>query len=146
MMPSKSVRFNTIINVREHQKKQTTKELSQITRQKKEETEKLSGMHDEHSVAMTTSFSSPRSKANDVQANSAFIKRLAADITHQTKKVEKIEVQEADKRVELLERVKAKTVIEKLQQKINEEIRVEADKKEQTLLDTLGQRPTDKNV
>ncbi len=146
MMPSKSVRFNTIINVREHQKKQTTKELSQISRQKKEETEKLNGLHDEHSAAMTTSFSVPRSKANEVQANSAFIKRLQSDIHHQTKKVEKIEVQEADKRVELLERVKAKTVIEKLQQKINEEIRVEADKKEQTLLDTLGQRPTDKNV
>lgn len=146
MMPSKSVRFTTIINVREHQKKQTTKELSQITRQKKEESEKLSDMHDEHSVAMTSSFSSPRSKANDVQANSAFIKRLASDIKHQTQKVEKIVVQEEDKRVELLERVKAKTVIEKLQQKINDEIRVEADKKEQNLLDTLGQRTVDKNV
>ncbi len=146
MMPSKSVRFNTIINVREHQKKQTTKELSQISRQKKEETEKLSDMHDEHHTAMTSSFSSTRSKATDIQTNSAFIKRLATDIKHQTTKVEKIAGQEENKRVELLERVKAKTVIEKLQAKVNEEIRVEADKKEQSLLDTLGQRTVDKNA
>ncbi len=146
MTSSKAVRFNTIINVREHQKKQTTKELSQISRQKKEESEKLSGMHSEHTEAMSSSFSARRSTANDVQTNSAFIKRLATEIKHQTKKVEKIEGQEADKRVELLERVKAKSVIEKLQSKLKEEVRVEADKKEQNLLDTLGQRSVDKNI
>lgn len=145
-MSSKTVRFNTIINVREHQKKQTTKELSQISRQKKEETEKLNDMHDEHHDAMTSSFSSTRSKATDIQTNSAFIKRLATEITHQTTKVEKIKGQEENKRVELVERVKAKTVIEKLQERVKEEIRIDADKKEQNLLDTLGQRTVDKNA
>lgn len=142
MTTGKSARFDAIHTVRDHQKKQTTRELSQIVREKKNEMEKLSVMHDEHSDAMTSSFTASRSKATEIQAKSAFIKRLATEIKHQSKKIEKIEGLEEDKRVELLERVKAKNVIEKLQEKVKTEIQKEAEAKERQLLDMVGQRTT----
>jgi flagellar export protein FliJ len=145
MTSGKAARFNTIITVREHQKRQTTKELGQIRHQKKHEQEKLSGMHEEHTEAMTSA-TERKVTASEVQAKSAFIKRLAGEISRQSKKIEKIEGQEETKRVELLERVKAKSVIEKLQDNLKKEIQKESDAKEQTLLDSVGQRSVDSTI
>ncbi|NUN69462.1 MAG: flagellar export protein FliJ [Bacteroidetes bacterium] len=142
MTSSKSSRLNTIITVRDHQQRQTTRELSQIQRQKLQEKQRLEEMHGKHSTAMDASFSAPRSTAKDVQTNSAFIQRLATDIKQQTGAVQKIEGMETVKREELIERVKAKNVIEKLQERVQTELQKEAAAKEQTLLDTLGQRNT----
>lgn len=140
MTSSKTTRLNTIITVRDHQQRQTTRELSQIQRQKLQEKERLADMHGKHSTAMDASFRSPRATARDVQTNSAFLQRLATDIRQQSTAVQKIEGMEEVKREELIERVKAKNVIEKLQERVQAELQKEAAAKEQTLLDTLGQR------
>ncbi len=142
MTSSKTTRLNTIITVRDHQQRQTTRELSQIQRQKQNEKDRLADMHGRHTTAMDASFSTPRATVRDIQANSAFIDRLATDIRHQSTAVQKIEGMEVVKREELIERVKAKNVIEKLQERVQAELQKEAAAKEQTLLDTLGQRNT----
>lgn len=142
MTSSKTTRLNTIITVRDHQQRQTTRELSQIQRQKASEKERLADMHGKHSSAMDASFSSPRATVKDIQTNSAFIQRLATDIKQQSGTVQKIEGMETVKREELIERMKAKNVIEKLQERVQIELQKEAAAKEQSLLDTLGQRNT----
>ncbi|KAB2925946.1 MAG: flagellar export protein FliJ [Bacteroidetes bacterium] len=143
MTSGKAERFDTIVTVREHQKRQTTRELSQIVRQKQAETERLTDLHVEHQEAVASSYTGPRYRASAVQAQHAFIKRLASDIRQQTTKVEDIEGKEQDKRGELIERVKAKNVVETLRDRAKAEVRAEQDKKEQQLLDTLGQRTTE---
>lgn len=146
MSHSRSSRFDGIISVREHQKKQTTKELTLLTRQKLIEEQRLSSLHVEQTTAIRESFRNTRSKAGDVQANGAFLHRLAEDLEEQRHTVERAEGLEKKKRAELLERVKAQTVIERLQERIREEERKESDKKEQNLLDTLGQRSSGTSV
>lgn len=146
MNTGRSARLDTIINVRDHQQRQTTKELSQIQRQKKQETDRLQDMHGTHHQAMKDSFSRQRVTASDVQNNSAFLQRLAGEIRQQTGTIEKIEGMETEKRGELLERVKAKNVIEKLQEKVKTEIQKEIDAKEQQMLDMLGQRSTEQSL
>ena len=140
MQTGKTTRLGTIINVREIQKKQTTRELMHITEEKKNQQEVLDKMNDEHQNAMDSTFKDTRVRASAVQTSSAFIKRLGTQIKQQTTNVKTIENQEDKKRDELIERSKAKTIVEKLQDKFNEENRKEVDKKEQKLIDTLGQR------
>jgi len=140
MQTGKTTRLGTIINVREIQKKQTTRELMHISEEKKSQQEVLDKMNGEHQSAMDSTFKDSRTRASAVQTSSAFLKRLGTQIKQQTTNVKTIESQEDVKRDELLERSKAKTIVEKLQDKFNEENRKEADRKEQKLIDTIGQR------
>lgn len=146
MNSGRSARLDTIINVRDHQQRQATKELSQIQRQKKQESDRLEVMNGTQHQAMKDSFTRQRVTASDVQNNSAFLQRLATEIRQQTGTIEKIEGMETEKRGELLERVKAKNVIEKLQERVKAELQKEADSKEQQMLDTLGQRISEQKI
>jgi len=140
MEAGKAARFDTIVTVRENQKKQTTRELHQISREKVVEQERLNNLHTERQNAFNGSFKDQRTKASHVQAFSSFVKKLSTEITKQTTTVKKIETKEEVKREELSERVKAKTIVEKLQSKIREEFRKEIEHKEQLLTDSLNQR------
>jgi flagellar export protein FliJ len=140
MKNSKSERLDTIIYVRENQKKQTTRELLKIVHQKFQEVNTLNKLHQEQNDAMASSFSSPRIRAHHAQTSSAFIKKLDKDIHQQNTTITKIENKETLKRNELVERVKAQNIVEKLKEKVKEEIQKEVDKKEQNLMDTVGQR------
>jgi flagellar export protein FliJ len=140
MKNNKAERLGTIVTVRENQKKQTTRELLKIVHQKAQEETHLQKLTNEKKSAVASSFETSRVRAHNAQTNSAFIKRLEGDIQLQHKTIKKIERIENSKREELVERVKAKNIIEKLQEKVKEEIRKEADNKEQKLLDTISQR------
>ena len=140
MKNNKAERLDTIATVRENQKKQATGELLKIVRQKFQEVTLLQKLHNEQNDAIASSFVAQRVRAHSAQANSAFIKRLNKDIQLQDTTIKKIEQVEVTKRDELKERVKAKNIVEKLQGKVKEEMRKEADSKEQKLLDTISQR------
>ncbi len=140
MKNDKAQKLDTIVTVRENQKKQTTRELLKIVHQKFQEVTLLQKLHNEQNDAIASSFAAQHVRAYNAQTTSAFIKRLDKDIQQQDKTIRKIEQVEDSKREELMERVKAKTVVEKLQEKVKEEIRKEADSKEQKLLDTISQR------
>jgi len=140
MKNNKAERLDTIVTVRENQKKQTTRELLKVVHQKFKEITHLQNLHNERNDAIATGFNIQRVRAHNAQTSSAFIKRLDKDIQHQNKTIKKIEQAESSKREELVERVKAKNIVEKLQEKVKEEQRKEAAGKEQKLLDTLGQR------
>ncbi len=140
MEAGKAARFDTIVTVRENQKKQTTRELYQISLEKVVQMARLNHLHTEQQNAFDGSFKDQRTKANDMQVFSAFVKKLSSEITKQTSTVKKIETKEETKREELFERVKAKTIVEKLQSKYREEFRKEIDHKEQLLTDSLNQR------
>ncbi len=140
MEAGKAARFDTIVPVRENQKKQTTRELHQITREKVVEIERLNDLHTEQQNAFDNSYKNQRTKASNMQIFSSFVKKLSSEITQQTSTVRKIETNEVNKREELSERVKAKTIVEKLQGKFREEFRKDVEHKEQLLTDSLNQR------
>lgn len=140
MTKNKTTRLNTVINVRENQKKQTTRELLHIRTEKNVQIEVLHKLHEEREEAFHSSFKKPYSKANEVQTHTAFLDRLSKDIKKQLKSVKKIEQQEDTKREELIDRVKAQDIVEKLKEKFLDKHRKENDRKEQKVSDTLGQR------
>jgi flagellar export protein FliJ len=140
METGKAARFDTIVTVRENQKNQTSRELHQIARERVTETERLNDLHTEQQNAFNNSFKHHRTKASNMQVFSSFVKKLSSEITKQTTTVRKIETNEEIKREELSERVKAQTIVEKLQGKFREEFRKEVAHKEQLLTDSLNQR------
>lgn len=140
MDAGKAARFDTIVTVRENQKKQTTRELYQISLEKVVQIERLNNLNTEQQNAFDQSFKDHRTKASEMQVFSSFVKKLSSEITKQTSTVKKIETKEDIKREELFERVKAKTIVEKLQNKFREEFRKEVEHKEQLLTDSLNQR------
>lgn len=140
MDAGKAARFDTIVTVRENQKKQTTRELYQISLEKVVQIERLNNLNTEQQNAFDRSFKDNRTKASEMQVFSSFVKKLSSEITKQTSTVKKMEAKEDIKREELFERVKAKTIVEKLQNKFREEFRKEVEHKEQLLTDSLNQR------
>jgi flagellar export protein FliJ len=140
MAHSKTHKLDTIINVREHQKKTTTRELMTISTEKNLQIEKLDGLNDQQRYAFAQAFSTHRTKAGTSHSEVAFMKRISVDIKNQEKHVAKIEVQEEKKREELIERVKAEKIVEKLQERFIQEAHLELERKEQNFTDSLNQR------
>jgi flagellar export protein FliJ len=137
---SKVNRLNVIVSVRDDQKKKTTRELTQIIREKNIEIEHLDFLTHERNTMFQKHLQGIRLKADRTQTDSAFIKQLSTDIQQQKETIRKITVKEDLKRDELIARVKAKNVVDKLQEKFVEEERKESDRKEQHLTDSLNQR------
>ncbi len=140
MEKNKVERLGIIINVREDQKKKTTRELMQVNQEKVAETKKLDALEEEQQGAIQQAMRHRRVKANNTQIASSFIKKLSKEIQNQKNHIEQLEAKENTKREELIERVKAKNVVEKLQDRFIEENRKLNDSNEQKLTDSLNQR------
>lgn len=140
MKNNKAQRLKTIVTVRENQKKQTTRELLNIVHQKAREVTQLEKLHSEKHNAIALSFAVSKVRAHSAQTSNAFIKRLNHEIQQQHTTIKKIERVEHAKREELVERVRAENIVQKLHDKVQDEMRKEADNREQKLLDTLSQR------
>lgn len=140
MEKSKGERLKVIVEVRDDQKKKTTRELTQIIREKGAEIEQLNSLIHERNTMFQKHVQGSRLKADSTQTDSAFINRLSAEIRQQKEIIRNIAVKEELKRDELIARVKAKNVVDRLQDKFMEEERKDRDRKEQHLTDSLNQR------
>lgn len=140
MKVNRSTRFDTIISVRDHQKKAATRELQKILDEKQSNIDQLTTMKSEQERVLEGETYSHKANAQELQTHRAFIEKLSDSIQKKEEHLKEIESKEETKREELLERVKAKNVVEKLKEKLTEEIMKEQNHKEQQTIDMLSQR------
>ena len=140
MKVSARTKFSTVLKVKKIQERKSQTELRQLEVAHAREEETLADIKQTQQVALSDAVRSMKIKATDAQTNRAFIKKLSNEIDVQSKKVEKVVSLEQDKRGELIERTKSKSMIEKLDQRVQTEEAKEKDRKEQRLMDVLAQR------
>jgi flagellar export protein FliJ len=132
--------LRTVLKVKKYQEKKAHEELVHLLQSKDQEEAALSDLNDKRESAMTEAVRVSRSRALEWQTSRAFLRSLSAEIRQKEKKVDEIQLQEDDKRSELVERTQAKQMVENLDQRRQAEIVKEADRKEQRLIDVLAQR------
>ncbi|HTY09847.1 MAG TPA: flagellar export protein FliJ [Bacteroidota bacterium] len=132
----------TVLKVKKYQEKKAHEELVHLLRSKDVEQAALSDLNDRRENAMSEAVRVSRSRALELQTSRAFLKTLSTEIRQKEKKVNEIQLQENDKRSELVERTQSKQMVENLDQRRQAEFIREADRKEQRLIDVLAQRVT----
>ncbi|MCX7984335.1 MAG: flagellar export protein FliJ [Bacteroidetes bacterium] len=135
-----SVKFGTLLKVRKYQEKKAQEELLHIRTQKQREEETLSKLAEKHDEEISSSPQTGRVQAAEVQVSRAFLRKLAKEIQAQKNKVDEIKQQEEIKTYELIERKKAKEMVELLEEKFQLQLAKERERKEQRLIDVLAQR------
>jgi flagellar export protein FliJ len=140
MKVSARTKFSTVLKVKKIQERKSQTELRQLEVAHAREEATLADIKQTQQAALSDAVRSMKIKATDAQTNRAFIKKLSNEIDVQSKKVEKVVSLEQDKRGELIERTKSKSMIEKLDQRVQTEEAKEKDRKEQRLMDVLAQR------
>jgi len=144
-MDVSGVRFGTLLKVRKYQERKAQEELSQIRNQKLQEKEALSELAEKRDGEISTSPQQGKVQAADLQISRAFIRKLTKEIQAQQKKIEEIQKQEETKTDEVVERKKAKEMIETLEDRYQTQLTKERDRKEQRLMDVLAQRTHSEN-
>ncbi|MBP8975393.1 MAG: flagellar export protein FliJ [Bacteroidetes bacterium] len=144
-MDVSGVRFGTLLKVRKYQEQKAQEELSQIRIQKLREEEALSELAEKRDEEISTSPQKGKVQAADVQVSRAFIRKLTKEIQAQRKKINEIQKQEETKTDEVVERKKAKEMIETLEERYQTQLAREKDRKEQRLMDVLAQRTNSEN-
>lgn len=134
------VRFGTLLKVRKYQEKKAQEELSDIRKVKTQEEQTLSELSKKHEAEISATPQSGKVRASDVQTSRAFIRKLTKEIQAQQKKIEQIEKEELNKTNEVVERKKAKEMIETLEERFKAQLAKEQERKEQRLMDVLAQR------
>lgn len=139
-MESTSMRFGTLLKVRNYQEQKAQQELSQIRNQKISEEEQLATLDKKRNSEISDTGSVSKTRAADMQMSRAFIKRLSKEIQSQKTKIEDTQNKEDSKTDEVVERKQAKEMIQNLEDKYRSYMAKEQERKDQRLMDVLAQR------
>jgi flagellar export protein FliJ len=139
-MESTSMRFGTLLKVRNYQEQKAQQELSQIRNQKISEEEQLETLDKKRNSEISDTGSVSKTRAADMQMSRAFIKRLSKEIQSQKNKIEDTQNKEDSKTDEVVERKQAKEMIQNLEDKYRSYMAKEQERKDQRLMDVLAQR------
>ena len=139
-MESTSMRFGTLLKVRNYQEQKAQQELSQIRNQKISEEEQLATLDEKRNSEISDTGSVSKTRAADMQMSRAFIKRLSKEIQSQKTKIEDTQNKEDSKTDEVVERKQAKEMIQNLEDKYRSYMAKEQERKDQRLMDVLAQR------
>lgn len=140
MRVSNNSKFRTVLKVKRIQEKKSQAELHQLNVVHDKEKATLADIKQTKQTALSDAVRSMKIKATEAQTNRAFIRKLSNEIEDQSKKVDELESMKESKREELLERAKGTNMIEKLDEKLQNEVAKENERKEQRLIDVLAQR------
>lgn len=141
-MKKKNSRFGTVLRVKKHQEKLTQQQLRQIQEAHEKEQEELVRLHSQQQEAMDHVPHIGRARVTDLQAQRAFIFKLARQIDHQSGKVDELRGREDAKKSELTVRAQSRKMVEKLDEKHQAEEVKRVDRREQDTLDELANRST----
>jgi flagellar export protein FliJ len=133
-------RFGTLLKVRKYQEKKAQQELSQLRHEKAIEEDTLNQLDKRRDTAIAGADGVEKSSAQDIQAQHAFIRKLSKDIQEREKNLKVMVEKEHSKTDEVVERKKAKEMVENLEERFQTDLSKEADRKEQKVLDILAQR------
>lgn len=134
-------RFHAVIKVKKHQEKTTQQKLTKIEDNHTKEKDTLNRLHEKKEKAVGSAPRFGRALVTDLQAQQAFIFKLSRQISHQSSKVEEIKGQADATRQELTSRVQSRQMVEKLDEKYEDEKAKIIDRKEQEILDDVAKRP-----
>lgn len=132
--------LQTVIWVKNVQKKQAQRELAIITTDREEEQKALSGLEEAHSTAVEARKRGRKRKASELQASQSFLDTLRRKITKQERKLEEVKSREELKREELLEKSQTEEVLERIDTRRKEQVSKQRERKAQSIIDTLAQR------
>lgn len=141
-MKKKSSRFGTVLRVKKHQEKLTQQQLRQIQEAHEKEQEELVRLHSQQQEAMNDVPHKGRARVTDLQAQRAFIFKLARQIDQQSGKVDELRGREDAKRGELTARAQSRKMVEKLDERHLAEEAKRVDRNEQNMIDELANRGT----
>ena len=133
-------RLATVLRFKQYQEKKVHEELVQLLRTKEREQAVLLELNDKRETAMTDAIRTSKARVTELQTSRAFLRTLSREIQQKEKKVGDIQLQENDKREELVEKTQSKQMVDNLEQRRQAELRKDLDRREQRLIDVLAQR------
>lgn len=139
-MTHKQKQLNFLSQIKKHLEEKVQRELIEIQNKREQETEHLKNLVQVSESAMEQNGQTIKANARDLQNNQAYLRSLSHQIREQEEFIETIGDQEDDKRIELTEKTKSKKIIEKLDEKITNEVNLENERFLQHQIDVLAQR------
>ncbi len=139
-MQNRNSKLKIVMRVKDYFEKKTLRELQEIKAQVEIERENLNNLKLSESSALEEAKVRYKVRANDMQVNRAYINNLTNQINEQKNKVTDIEIEEDQKRTELIEKSKERQIIEKLDEKRTTEYNKKKEKSAQAHLDIIAQR------
>lgn len=130
----------TVLKFKQYQERKAHEELACLLRAKEQEQAALLGLNDKRETAMTDAVRTSKARVTELQTSRAFLRTLCREIQQKEEKVGEIQLQENDKREELIEKNQSKQMVENLEQRRQAEAAKELERKEQRLIDVLAQR------
>ena len=132
--------FNKVIQVRTLQQKQAQQQVAEAVRQRIEEEERLTVIHEHREKAASVIRAQQKMSVAQMQTMRSHLSTLNRDIASQQETVEEASVQEGRKRDVLIKKSQEKKMVEVLNEKRRVSEQKETDRKEQKTLDEFAQR------
>jgi flagellar export protein FliJ len=146
LMTKHKSKFSTVLRVKTHQQKVAQVELRRCKEYHEQESRALDRLCERREEAFDASRGIQRTRLEELQAGRAFISRLSKQIVQQERRVVEANKEEERKTQELLQRMQAKKIVEKVKERQDGEILKELERKDQKAMDVIAQRRHQKEL